>query len=419
LQLRLKLPLLLLFLIPFKAYSIGVLTHEAIIDAEWNNTILPFLKSVYPSATDSECTAAKAYAYGGAVTPDMGYYPFGSKLFTDLVHYVRSGDICEALVKEADSLNGLAFALGFLSHYYADIYGHPLATNISVPLVYKRMKKKFGDTVTYADNHISHIRMEFGFDVLQVAKGNYASNAYHDFIGFKIDTGLLAKAFFETYGLSLNDAFDHHLNRSVETFRFMIANVFPFITRVAWASKNKKLFKTDSTKTSQAFRYKMHIRQYKKDFGTGYKRPGFFATGFSVIIKIMPKVGPLRALHFKAPNAQSERYFDESFDTIALHYTHSIKFITALKNGLKDKDYDTGFPTAECEYSLADETYNQWLLKLKDEDFKGVTPSIKNNITLFYKALQPPPQRKHYKKCVEVYQALQNLKQLKPFSKNE
>jgi hypothetical protein len=408
-----KLSLLLLFLIPFKCYSLGVLTHEAIIDAEWENVILPFLKSEYPSSTDSEFTVARSYAYGGAVAPDMGYYPFGSRLFTDLVHYVRSGDMAETLLKDADSLNDLAFALGFLSHYYADIYGHPLATNKSVPLVYQRMQKKFGNVVTYADNKISHIRMEFGFDVLEVAKGNYASKSYHDFIGFKVDTALLAKAFYETYGFSLDNVFNHHLNRSVETFRFMIANVLPSITRVAWASKNKKLFDADSTNISKRFRYKMHIKQYNKDFGTGYKRPGFFATGFSFIIKILPKAGPLRALHFKVPNAQAEKYFDESFDTITMHYAHSIGFITASKTRLKDKDYDTGFSTEECEYTLADETYNKWLMKLNDGNFKDVSPAIKNNILLFYKTLQPPPQSKRYKKCAEVYQALQKIKQLK------
>jgi hypothetical protein len=406
-----KLPLLLLLLMPVYSYSLGVLTHEAIIDAEWDTAILPVLKLNFPASTDSELTEARAYAYGGAVTPDMGYYPFGSRLFTNLVHYVRSGDINETLLKDADNLNGLAFALGFLSHYYADVYGHPLATNISVPLIYKKMKKKFGDTVTYADNNISHIRMEFGFDVLQVAKGNYASKSYHDFIGFKVDTALLEKAFYETYGLDLNHAFNNHLNLSVETFRFMIANVFPFITKTAWASKNKKLFGADSTNTSKRFRYKMHIKQYNKDFGKGYKRPGFFATGFSVIIRIMPKVGPLRALHFKAPNAQTEKYFDKSFDTIIIHYTGNLKTADAKKS-LKDKDYDTGYPTEKCEYNLADETYNKWLLELSDEQFKSITPSIQNNIIRFYKQAPIPPQGKRYKECNEVYQALQKIKQL-------
>jgi len=408
-----QLPLLLFFVIPFSGHAIGVLTHEAIIDAEWDKVILPYLKSKYPSATDSEFNASRAYAYGGAVTPDMGYYPFCKQLFTDLVHYVRSGDMAEALLKDADSLNDLAFALGFLSHYYADVYGHPMATNISVPLVYKKMKQKFGDTVTYADDNVSHIRIEFGFDVLQTAKGNYASKSYHDFVGFKVDTGLLSKAFYETYGITLDEVFHHHLSLSVETFRFMIANVFPIITRTAWASKNSKNFKTDSTSTSQRFRYKMHMRQYNKDFGTGYKHPGFSAEAVSIIIKLMPKVGPLRGLHFKVPNAQSEKYFDASFDTIIYHYAANLKFIANKKAGLIDEDYDTGYPTEKCEYSLADETYNKWLLQLNDDQFKNVTPSIKHNIINFYGNIQQPPQNKKYKVCDKVYTAFIALKRVK------
>lgn len=400
--------LLLLLFTSLKGYSLGVLTHEAIIDAEWQNSILPFLKSRYPNSTDSEFIEAKAYAYGGAVTPDMGYYPFGSRLFTDLVHYVRNAEMNEALLTDADSLNGLAFALGFLSHYYADVYGHPLATNISVPLVYKTIRKKFGDTVTYAENHISHIRMEFGFDVLQVAKGNYASKSYHDFIGFKIDTALLARAFEDTYGLSLDETFNNHLNLSVETFRFMVANVFPFITRTAWASKNKKLFAADSTSASKRFRYRMHIKQYNKEFGTGYKRPGFWATGLSFIIKVMPKIGPLRALHFKAPNAQAEKNFDNSFDTIMHNYSKSLLVVSRKKN-LRDEDYDTGNPTEKCEYVLADETYNSWLLRLNEEGFKTVTPSIKNNIVTFYKRIEEPPHKHRYKTCMKVYKAFTSL----------
>ena len=402
--------IVLMFFVPVKTYSIGVLTHEAIIDAEWDSVLMPFLKQKFASATDSEFIVARAYAYGGAVTPDMGYYPFGSPLFTDLIHYVRSGDITEALLKDADSLNDFAFALGFLSHYYADIFGHPLATNRSVPIVYPDMEKKFGNVVTYADDHTSHIRMEFGFDVLQVAKGNYASKSYHDFIGFKVDTLLLAKAFKETYGLDLDEVFKKHLGLSVETFRFMIANVFPFITKSAWASKDKKSLETDSTKTSEIFRYKMQMRQYNNNFGTGYKRPGFWASGFSFFLKILPKAGPLKALHFKKPTAQAEKYFDLSFDTILVHYTYFVHNTSVTVADLKDKNFDTGFPTEECKYVLADETYNEWLLELKKENFKNATPQIKSNIVLFYKALQPPPQGKKYKTCNEVYAALQELK---------
>jgi hypothetical protein len=266
------------FFLPFSLSALGVLTHEAIIDASWEKSIVPLLKSKYPAATDSMLTDAHAYAYGGAVAPDMGYYPLGSKLFTNLVHYVRSGDMVIALLKNATNINEYAFALGFLSHYYADNYGHPLATNICVPLVYPKLFKKYGSNVTYAQNRISHLRMEFGFDVLEVAKGNYASQAYRNFIGFKVDTSVLSRAFFETYGLSIDDVSRNHFQLSVETFRWIVANVFPVITKAAWAAKKKYIIQRDSTATSKNFTFKMRQRLYNKQFGKGYKRPGSVAT---------------------------------------------------------------------------------------------------------------------------------------------
>jgi len=196
---------LLISFLPFSVAAFGVLTHEAIVDASWDASIVPLLKKKYPVSTADDLKEAHAYAYGGAVAPDMGYYPFGSAMFTNLVHYVRSGDMVDALLKDATNINEYAFALGFLSHYEADNFGHPMATNRSVPLLYPKLRKKFGNVITYADNRIAHMRMEFGFDVLEIAKGNYVSQAYRDFIGFKVDTAVLSKAFFETYGLSLNE----------------------------------------------------------------------------------------------------------------------------------------------------------------------------------------------------------------------
>src|SRR5215470_5427819 len=190
---------------PCKAYS--VLTHEAIIDANWDKVLLPLLKQKFPNSSAEAIKEAHAYAYGGSVVPDMGYYPLGSKLFTNLIHYVRTGDFIEALFNDAQNINEFAFAAGVLCHYYADIYGHKLGINVSVPLIYRKMRKKYGDTVRFADNHISHVRTEFSFDVLQTARGNYASTAYHDFIGFKIAEPLLRKSFEETYGLDLNELF--------------------------------------------------------------------------------------------------------------------------------------------------------------------------------------------------------------------
>src|ERR1041385_3974119 len=176
-----------------KAYS--VLTHEAIVDASWDSSIQPLLLKKYPRATQDDLNDARAYVYGGAIMPDMGYYPFGNKFFTNLVHYVRSGDFVTALLDESQDLNEYAFAVGALCHYNADKYGHSIGVNRSAPLIYPDIKAKYGDVVTYAEDKTSHIRTEFGFDVLQTARGNYLPTAYHNFIGFEIAKPVLERAF--------------------------------------------------------------------------------------------------------------------------------------------------------------------------------------------------------------------------------
>ena len=403
---------LLIFFLPFSAAGFGVLTHEAIIDASWDSSILPLLKEKYPASTDDELKEAHAYAYGGAVAPDMGYYPFGSKLFTNLVHYVRSGDMVNALLKDATNLNEYAFALGFLSHYEADNFGHPMATNRSVPIVYPKVRKRYGNVVTYADNRVAHMRMEFGFDVLEVAKGNYASQAYHDFIGFKVDTTVLSKAFSETYGISLNEVFNNHFNLAVETFRWVVANIFPTITKAAWSAKKKNIDKKNRSATSNRFRYKMRQKQYDKQYGKGYKRPGFSAKLLSFFIRALPKVGPLKALRFKTPTPEAEKLFVQSFDTILQHYAFNVKRLYKAGIHKEDMDYDTGQPTYDCEYSLADETYCDWLLTLEDDKFTNVTNSIKQNIVNFFHLSNATANKYYSKKCAKFYSACGEINRL-------
>ncbi len=180
----------------------SILTHEQIVDLAWPDRIEPLLRRRFPNATEDELVKAHAYAYGGCVIQDLGYYPFGSKDFSNLVHYVRSGDFVSALLQDADDLDEYAFALGALAHYVSDTEGHP-AVNRSVALEYPKLRAKFGDRVTYEDNHTAHIRTEFGFDVVQVAKNRYTSESYHNFIGFEVSRSLLEQAFRETYGMEL------------------------------------------------------------------------------------------------------------------------------------------------------------------------------------------------------------------------
>jgi hypothetical protein len=362
------------------AYS--VLTHEAIVDASWESTIKPFLISRYPKATVAELNAARAYAYGGSLAPDMGYYPKGSKFFTNLVHYVRSGDFVQALLDSATNINELAFAIGAISHYAADTWGHPLGTNISAPMIYPDVKKKFGRSVSYEEDPLSHVRTEFGFDVLQTARGVYASETFHDFIGFQVSKELLAKAFLKTYGLSIDDVFAD-FDKAVSSFRWTVKELFPIITRTAWARKNADIQKAKPGITARNFKYKMNRRLYQKDFGKR-ERPGFGTSLLSFFLRIIPKVGKLKVLKFKVPDAVAEKVFLQSFDSSVSNYQKIIRSFKSDRLVLADVNFDTGERTLPGKYQLADESYQCLLTNLAKDTFRFVDNTLRSDINSFF-----------------------------------
>src|ERR1041385_4518402 len=208
------------------AYSYSVLTHEAIVDSTWDSAIKPLLLKRFPAATADELTQAHAYAYGGCIIQDLGYYPFGSKFFSDLTHYVRSGDFILNLIRDSHDLNEYAFAMGALSHYAADNNGHPMAVNRAVPLFYPALGLKFGKLVTYADDPLSQSKTEFAFDVFQACKGRYASAAYKSFIGFEVSKPLLERAFEDTYGMRLEKVF-MNIDLAIGSYRRAVGSVLP------------------------------------------------------------------------------------------------------------------------------------------------------------------------------------------------
>ncbi len=366
-----------------RCHAYSILTHEAIIDASWEKSILPLLVSKYPGTTSQQIKEAHAYAYGGAIAPDIGYFPFGSILFTDLVHYVRSGDFVNALLDEAQDINEYAFGLGFLCHYMADKYGHSLGTNRCVPMVYPKDKKKYGDIVTYDEDHTSHKRMEFGFDVLQTVKGNYVSQAYHDFIGFRVSRPILERAFSLTYGLDINDIFGD-LSLSIETFRWSVMSLFPALTRAAWLIKKKEILQTHPNASSRSFTYTMRKANYYSEFGAKRKKPGVFAAVLSVFIRIVPKIGPMKSLRFKEPGPIAEKLFIQSFDTVLAKYTQALKTFDPGKIRFTNIDFDTGNLTAPGEYTPADKNYDLLLIKLDIAKFKLMNSGLKQNMIDYY-----------------------------------
>src|SRR5208283_5405468 len=193
-------------------------------------------------ATPDELLKAHAYVYGGAIIQDIGYYPHGTKFVSDATHYFRSGDFIVSLLRNAQNLNEYAFAIGALAHYAADNCGHRLATNLAVPLLYPELQNKYGPVVTYGDNPIAHIKTEFAFDVLQVAKGHYAPDSYHDFVGFEVSLPVLERAFQETYGIELKSVISNE-ERAANSYRNSVNGLIPKATRVAWNLKQHDIQK--------------------------------------------------------------------------------------------------------------------------------------------------------------------------------
>ncbi len=230
--------LLCLLITPPHAQAYSVLTHEQIVDFLWDTDIKKMLLEHYPNTTPDELKRAHAFAYGGCLIQDMGYYPLGNKFFSDLVHYVRSGDFVMELIRQSRDVNELAFALGALSHYASDVGGHP-AVNGAVAIIFPKLRAKYGNEVTYADDPKAHIQTEFGFDVYQIYQQRYTSEAYHQFIGFEVAKPLLDRAFSATYGISLNDIFKDE-DRSVESYRHAVGTWIPRLTQVALITKKKR-----------------------------------------------------------------------------------------------------------------------------------------------------------------------------------
>jgi hypothetical protein len=373
-------------LLPRPALSYSVLAHESLVDSAWDAVIVPMLKARFGSVDAEAINEARAYAYGGSVMPDMGYYPFGSHLFTNLLHYTRSGDFVEQLLADAQDVNEYAFALGALAHYVADSTGHPLGVNRAVALEYPKLRARYGDEVTYIEDPKRHIMVEFAFDVVQVASGAFLPQAYHDFIGFEVATDLVERAFRNTYGLEMKDLFASE-DLAVGTFRYAVSTTIPQMTQVAWEKKRDEIEKLVPHVQRSAFVYTYTRAEYEREFGTTYKRPGLFARFFVWVIRVLPKVGPFRPLAFKTPSPEAERLFTESFKAARERYRALLQGARANRLDLRNTDFDTGEPTRRGEYKLADETYAELADRLKKKI--DVPPGIRADIDRFYGSATP------------------------------
>ena len=378
------------------SYGYSVLTHEAIVDSVWDASLQKMLVERFPDATPEDLEQAHAYAYGGCIIQDMGYYPFSSRLFSDLTHYVRSGDFIVALIRESQDLNEYAFALGALAHYAADNNGHRIATNQAVPILYPKLRREFGKTVTYWDNPLSHARTEFGFDVLQVAQGRYAPDRYRAFIGFQVSKPVLERAFLDTYGIEMKVLF-RDWDLAVGTYRYAVSSILPGMTRVAWRLKKSYLIQEIPGTTRKKFLYNLSRSSYQKEWSTVYHKAGFRTRLVAWVFKVIPKFGPFNALPFRTPTPEVEKMFMASFNATVDDYRTLLANVAAGHLEIPNDNMDTGAPTAAGVYKGADQAYDKLLGKLADHNFEGISPDLRANVLVYYKdrkAAAPGPSKK-------------------------
>jgi hypothetical protein len=394
------------------AYS--VLTHEEVVDLLWRDQIVPMLLKKYPGTTVDGLRTAHAYAYGGSMIQDMGYYPFGNKYFSDLLHYVRSGDFVENLIDEASDVNEYAFSLGALAHYAADTTGHPTVNRI-VALEFPSLRAKYGDNITYAQDPKAHIRTEFGLDVEEVAKNRFGGDVYHDFIGFEVSQQVLERAFEKTYGIKIKDIFGD-IDLSIGTYRYAVSGVIPAMTKAALVAHEREMKQADPHFTKKSFRYRMSRKQYETEFGKKYRKPGLGTRFLAWLLRHVPKVGPFRALAFRTPTAQEEKMYLSSLEKTESEYRKVLIESWNRKLDLPNKDFDTGRDTKGGEYVLTDRAYARLLDDLAKHHFTQLSPELQKDILTFYANLNAPIDTKRDKK--KWRRTLAELDQLKSVQMN-
>ena len=403
---------------PRQASAYSLLTHEQLIDLTWEDSIVPLLMSRYPNLTPEELDRARAYAYGGCVIQDIGYYPFGDGFFSDLTHYVRTGDFVEALFRNAHNANELAFAVGALSHYIGDTYGHSQATNLAVPIEFPKLKRRFGRIVNYAEGRHQHVRIEFAFDIDQIAHHRLAPLGYLRHIGIQVPVHQLALAFYETYGLTEDFNANRGQRFNVDAYRFATRT---FIPRVAYAvtilhrsQEPVELETPDAIEIeneSAAVAKLYNWAAYRKKAGVGTHL-------LAGVLWVLPKIGPLSMVAVKGPTAAAEADYMHSVVSATTVLHNRLAFFTPVearrerkltattstetlgpldpKHPLPNRDLDTGAVVKPGGYSLTDTTYAELLHRLTLDPSKPIPPGIRSDVEAYYADPNAPIETKKH-----------------------
>lgn len=379
--------------VPESGSAYSVLTHQAIIDLSWNEALRPLLLARYPRATKAQLEEAHAYAYGGCAIQDAGYYPFSHEFFSDLTHYVRSGDFVEALLRNARNLNEYAFALGALSHYIGDSIGHADVINPATAIEYPKLAKKYGRIVTFEDAPRPYVATEFSFDIAQLPRHRFAPEEYQRFLGLNVPRHQLERAFYETYGLTMPEVLGKTGHAAVRSYRKSIRSFIPVFARAEESIHAADFPKQDPPAFAKVEPY-LHRAPYLPDWAGEYESPGVGDRLLGWLIRILPPVGPVQYVKIRGPREDTEQLYYLSLQRTLLLYKRrmdALRLLPGMPMGLPNRDLDTGDWTRPGAYALTDRTYARLLHRIVDEKEKHpVPPGLKQDIQDYYAVPDAP-----------------------------
>ena len=369
---------------PTDAYSF--LTHEDLVDVAWHGSIRPALLARFPNTTAAQLREARSYAYGGTTIQDLGYYPFGHQFFSNLTHYVRSGEFVNNLIRDSRNVNEYAFALGALSHYVGDNDGHREATNPSTPIEFPSLGKKYGPIVTYDEAPHAHVRTEFAYDVEQLSRHEFAPVGYMHAMGFKVPRKLVARAFFETYGLSLRSVLGRP-RPAFSSYDSAVAKMLPTVAHAEVLIHRKDFPPVDKTPTYHEFSSRQAQAGAENDWALYKKKAGFEVHLVAFLIRIVPKIGPISDLAIRGPNAKTDRWYIESVNRSMHDYERMLGELAkdpTHQLNLPDRDLDTGNMVRPGGYRLTDKTYAELLNKLTADPGRQVPSGLRRDVLAYY-----------------------------------
>ena len=404
-----------LFPQPTDAYSF--LTHEDLVDVAWHGSIRPALLARFPNTTAAQLKEARSYAYGGTTIQDLGYYPFGHQFFSNLTHYVRSGEFVNNLIRDSRNVNEYAFALGALSHYIGDNDGHRFATNPSTPIEFPHLGKKYGPVVTYDEAPHAHVRTEFAYDIEQLSRQEFAPVGYMHGIGFKVPRQLVERAFFQTYGLPLDTVLGHP-RPAFDSYDSSVAKLLPTFAHAEVLIHRKDFPPVQDIPAFHQFSSRQAQAGVENQWALYKKKAGFEVHFVAFLIRIVPKVGAISDLAIRGPNTETDRWYIESVNRSMDDYQRMLEELAkdpAHQLDLPDRDLDTGNLVRPGGYVLTDKTYAQLLKKLTDNPERQVPSGLRRDVLAYYADPNAPiSTKKNARAWRRVQTELTTLRRMQP-----